>query len=285
VLDISFFRAHSLKEALESLHNHEGTWRVIAGGTDLILLLRDRHGNDPAFEGVVDITGLSDLRGVQATEAGLTLGALTTFSDLLRSDVVRREAPILAEMAFHMGSVQIRNRATVGGNLVNASSCADSAPPLLALDAEVALASVGGIRRVPLHEFVLGPGRTDLRPDEILTHLYFPKPAREARWGYFKLGRRNSAAISRMTVAVVRANGVGGGGTCRLAVGAVTPSPLRLRRVEQSLAEEGWSAQSIDRAAAQAREEVEKVTGIRWSSAYKLPVLESVVQRTLRNTL
>lgn len=285
MIDFGYFRPHSLAEALDFLDKHGDTWRVIAGGTDLLLTLRDLHGTDPELEGVVDITGLKDLRGVRVSGTDVTLGALTTFTDLLRSELILKEAPILAEMAAHMGSIQIRNRATVGGNLINASPCADSAPPLFALAAEVELTSVGETRRIPLEEFSLGPGKTKIRPSEIMTRLHFPRIEGTTRCAYFKLGRRNSAAISRMTVAVIRTDDGTNGDACRLALGAVTPTPLRLRKVEERLAEEGWNAGSIERAASTAREEVEKITGVRWSSMYKLPVLENLVRRTLEGVL
>lgn len=285
MLDFDFFRPRSLAEALEKLHEGGRTWRVIAGGTDLLLTLHDRHGKDPALEGVVDITALHELRGIRIVEDEVRLGPLTTFSDLMRSEAVRQTVPLLAEMASHMGSVQIRNRATLGGNLVNASPCADSAPPLLALEAEVELTSLRGVRRLPLERFMAGPGRTELRADEILTGICFSRTGEAVRWGYCKLGRRNTAAISRMTVVVLRTVNAPDGGTCRVAVGALTPAPVRLRGVESILGEEGWSAQSIERAAAQVRVEVGKITGVRWSSAYKLPVVENLARRTLESVL
>lgn len=279
MIEFELVQPRSLGEALQTLRERGLGWRIIAGGTDVLVGLR--AGHDQGLTGLVDISGLYELAQVEVSGTEIIIGALTTFTTLLRSTVIRCEAPILAEMAAHMGSPQIRNRATLGGNLANASASADSVPPLLVLEAEVELCSTSGTRRLPLEQFIVAPGRTVLRSGEMLVHIRIPRVLGTVTWHYEKLGRRNSAAISRISVAAARiGGGQGAVSDCRLAVGAVTPVPLRLRRTEASLREDGL-ARDLDRAAGLAREEIETITGRRWSSAYKLPVLENLVGRAL----
>lgn len=284
MLEFAFFRPKTLDEALAKLDRRDGGWRVLAGGTDLLLSLRERCGKDPEFEGVVDITCLKELRGTEVQGDQIVIGSLTTFSDILGLPPGNPELEFLARMSSEMGSVQIRNRATIGGNLVNASPCADSVPPLLALDATVELVSTKGVRSMPLEEFILGPGRTKIKSGEILARLSFQRCKSRADWVYTKVGRRNSATMSRMTVAALRIRN-GTSSASRVAIGAVTPKAMRLRYVERILDEGGWTNQTILRCGAKARQEVEKITGNRWSSAYKLPVIENVVRRALKNVV
>jgi xanthine dehydrogenase FAD-binding subunit len=278
---VQFFRPRSLEEALLKLTEGEVTWRLLAGGTDLIIEMRGKLETELGFQGVVDLTPLDELRQIEVENDRVSFGSMTTFSQLVQSELIQKTAPVLAEMASNMGSLQIRNRATVGGNIVNASACADSSPILLLLDAHVELASIEGKRSIALEDFILGPGRVDLRPGEILTRIIFPRVPSTARWSYFKLGRRNSAAISRMTVAALRIIDSNGSSGNRLVIGATTPKPVRLRGVEQELARTGWDDRSLEQAADRARQAVEEITGVRWSSAYKLPVVRNLVYRVL----
>jgi carbon-monoxide dehydrogenase medium subunit/xanthine dehydrogenase FAD-binding subunit len=278
-------RPRSLKEALEFLSERRTTWRIIAGGTDLMLFLRNSQLNDPLLEGLVDISDLEELRGFETTTTTFCMGAMSTFADLSLSPIVSQEAPLLAEMARWMGSTQIRNRATIGGNLVNAATCADSVPPLLVLSAQVSLSSIRGVRILPIDEFILEPGRTAIRPEEILTSVSFDRIPEDTSWGYVKLGRRKSASISRVSVAAIRFKSETSDSAVRLAAGAVTPLPSRLRKAEQSLLRNGWTSASMLQAATAARNEVASIAGNRWSSDYKLPVLENLVRQTLNKLI
>lgn len=285
MLEFAFIRPKTLSDALKELERHHGEWKVLAGGTDLLPSVRQRWGEDPVFRGVVDITGLKELRGVWVQDDVIAVGSLTTFSDIMGLPQGIPELDILARMSSEMGSVQIRNRATVGGNLVNASACADSVPPLLALDAFVELASVEGTRALPLEEFISAPGETKIKPPEVLTRIYFPRCKLRAEWSYMKMGRRNSGARSRMTIAVLRLATERDGWQSRIAIGAVTPTAMRLRSAEHLLDTAGWNSDTICRCAGNSRAEVEAVTGARWSSAYKLPVIENVMRRVLGSVI
>ncbi len=279
--ETDFRRTANLDEARLILSDATTPWRIWAGGTDLLIEMRDGYKGDSSGARFLDISRINVLRDIHISNGELHLGALVTFSDLINSSLVHREFPILADMARQMGSAQIRNRATIGGNLANANPCADSAPPLIALDARIKLENHEGQRSMPLRDFILGPGRTAIERDEILTTITIKTTENKAGCAYLKLGRRNSAAISRITIAVVRVNSINGDPDTRIALGAVTPIPVRLASVEQILNESEWDELTIRHASKKTRDEVEKITGIRWSSPYKLPVVENLVSRAL----
>ncbi len=279
---LQIIRPQSLSEALAFLHEAQNTFRILGGGTDLLVSLRNLKTNNPGFEGLLDLSDLNELRVLEVAGDHFHVGSMITFTDLHHSPLVRREVPLLAEMARWMGSPQIRNRATVGGNIASAATCADSLPPLLVLSARVFLSSLSETRSLSLDEFILDSGHTAIRSDEILTGITFDRLPESTAWVYRKLGRRKSAAISRISVAALRTATQGRQDfTCRLAVGAVTSKPMRLRQAEQCLSCNEWGRESISPAAIAARAEVASITGNRWSSAYKLPVLENLVRKAL----
>jgi len=276
-----FRQAKNLHEALNILSESSTPWRILAGGTDLLIELRSSAGNEQDPCGFLSIERIDEMRRIRQVDEELHIGANVTFTELRQSEILRQKAPILAEMARQMGSVQIRNRATLGGNLVNANPCADSAPPLLALNADVILKSISVERRLPLRDFFVSPGKTVIDSDEILTTIIIQVPKPSAKWGYLKLGRRNSAAISRMTLALVRRTTSEGIYDTYLSMGAVMPTPRRMPNVEAILNESTWDETLVERASEQARLDVQDITGIRWSSEYKLPVVENLMSRVL----
>ena len=223
-----YARPETLDEALALLHESGG--RVAAGCTDLFPATDAR-----ALEGpVVDITGLSGLRGVEATEAGLRIGAATTWSDILKADMPPA-CDALKQAAREVGSVQIQNAGTIAGNLCNASPAADGVPCLLALEAEVELVSNEGMRRMPLAAFIKGPRQTELRPGEVMTAVQLPQAALEGRSRFLKLGARKYLVISIAMVAVRIAVRDGVVEHAALAVGACSAVATRLPKVEAAL--------------------------------------------------
>ncbi len=221
-------RPETLSEALAILAN--GGWVPAAGCTDLF----------PATEAqtlpgaVLDLTAIDAMRGISARSQGWRIGATTTWSDILRADLPPA-FDMLKQAAREVGAVQIQNAGTVAGNLCNASPAADGVPPLLALDAEVELASAKGTRRMPLTRFITGPRQTALQKGELLTAIHIPSGAATGRSRFLKLGARRYLVISIASVAVrvVEADGVAE--ALALAVGACSPVPLRLTEAEQAL--------------------------------------------------
>lgn len=275
--NLDYCRPTTLAEAIEALQRPGS--RPLAGGTDLLVRLREGR-EDVAM--VVDISGIPALGriGVQGEE--IFLGAMVTFRQLMDSALIRYEAPILARAAAAVGSPQIRNRGTIGGNIMNASPAGDTLPALLALDATVILSGMGGERRLPLAELLAGPYRTRALPGEVLTEIRFPRLPAGYGSSFLKLGRRNALAIARINIAAVLHVEARRIRTARLAVGAVTPVPRRFSEAEAvlngaSLGDEVFEAAAREVAAAMVRD-----AGRRPSFAYKIPAVQALVRRALR---
>ncbi|MBI5444928.1 MAG: FAD binding domain-containing protein [Deltaproteobacteria bacterium] len=269
-----YLAPRSVGEALEALAG-EREGRVLAGGTDLIVAVR---AGKVAPSAVVDVTGIGELQELRAEADGtLRIGAAVSHARVAMDPLVRRYAPVLARASAVVGSVQVRNLGTLGGNVVNASVAADTLPALAALEARFEVAGAHGRRVCSVDEFFLRPGRTALGPAELLVAVLVPKQP-EHGYAFLKVGRRRAVAISRLSVAVL-ANGAEG--FARVSVGAVFPRPGRLRAAEEALRRDLGDA-SFDAAGRAAEAEVRAVSGARASMAYKLPVVRSLVARAAR---
>lgn len=272
-----YARPETLDEALALLHQTGG--RVAAGCTDLFPATVAR-----ALEGpVVDITGLQGLRGVEATQAGLRIGAATTWSDLIKAEMPPA-CDMLKQAAREVGSVQIQNAATLAGNLCNASPAADGVPCLLALEAEVELAGQGGIRRMPLEAFIEGPRQTALRAGEMMTAVHLPNSALGGRSGFQKLGARRYLVISIAMVAVRIVAPAGVVEEAALAVGACSAVAVRLRQVEAALVGQAFdhtltNAIETERVAAA----LSPVNDIRADATYRSHAAAELLRRALRD--
>lgn len=222
-----YLRPTSLDEALQALAR---PWTVLAGGTDFYPARVGRAID----ENVLDISGIADLRGIGAGTDAWRLGATTTWSELLEAEL----PPLfdgLKQAAREVGGRQIQNAGTIAGNLCNASPAADGVPPLLALDAGVELAGRGGTRRLPLASFITGNRRTVLAPGDLLVAIHVPKPARDARSSFLKLGARRYLVISIAMAAATLEMEHGRVIAARIAVGACSAVAQRLPALEAAL--------------------------------------------------
>ncbi|MBX2991900.1 MAG: xanthine dehydrogenase family protein subunit M [Bacteroidetes bacterium] len=275
-----YIRASTLHEAIGILAHHSPNACLLAGGTDLLIEWRRPSGHVPAT--VIDISTVAELKGIDAQNGSVSLKPLTTHAELVRSPIVREHASLLASAAGVIGSPQIRNRGTVGGNIMNAAACADTVPPMIALNAEVVLQSASGKRTVPLQELFLKPYETAARHDEILCEIRFEKLAARARSSFIKLGRRNALSISRLSVAAVVARDEAGVITdARIVPGATFPRWRRVFEVEKMLLGEKATAELFKAAGRKVSELMIAETGRRWSTEYKEPVIAVLVQRAL----
>lgn len=262
---------------------------ILAGGTDL--MPQGRAGRVQAAATLLNIRRVTGLDAVTLDGAVLVLGSLATIGRLQDHPLVRRHAPMLAQAADHFASRQVRNAATLGGNLCNASPAGDMLPALLALDAEVELASLtpGGTvrtRRVPVDGFVTGPGRTRREPNELLTAVRIPQAPSGQVTGFHKAGTRPALDISIISIAfAARRDGAGRLHDVRLALGAVAPIPLRARRAEALL--EGRALdQSLAQAAAQAAaQEAQPIDDVRASAWYRRELLHNATRRMLSDAV
>jgi CO/xanthine dehydrogenase FAD-binding subunit len=274
-------RATSLDDALQALQAPPPV-KIIAGGTDLIL--KATHGNgDPCT--LVDVSDLPELLGIETLAEGLRIGASTRMSALEQAPELSGALSILAEGAHQVGSPQIRNLATLGGNICNASPSADSAAPLLALGAEVELCSASGPRRIALDQFFTGPGASVLAEDELLCAVHIPLPRQGAVGRYLKLAVRKAMDLAIVGVAVMlwRVDGRYAG---RIALAAVAPTPIRALKAEAMLAEsETLDEAAIDALAQLAKEAASPIDDVRGSARYRKDMVHTLTARALAQAI
>ena len=273
----------TLLEALEVLEEAREGWHVLSGGTNLVVEIRDRKKQPDV---VVDISYIRDLRYIREDGGKIRLGALASVEDLLRSLLIREKAGPLWECAYNFAGPPIRNRATVAGNLVDASPAADCVPPLQALDAVATLRSPRGVRRVPVKDFCLGVRRTVRQEDELVTEIEFEPLERNSGYGYYKLGRRNAMAISVVSEAVVLRMT---DGICRkasISLGAVAPTPIRVPEAEALL--EGRplpGPETVQECARLASRAARPISDIRASAEYRTHMCEVLTRRLIQRAL
>lgn len=270
-----YLRAERLDQALDALSARKLT--VLAGGTDFY----PAHVGRPPDDDVLDITGLDDLRGIEDRGDHWRIGALATWSDLVRADLPAAFDG-LKDAARAVGGLQIQNTGTLAGNLCNASPAGDGAPNLLALDAGVALASSTGERALPVTAFINGNRKTALRPGELMVAVTVPKPAPGAAGSFLKLGARKYLVISIAMVAIVLEPADGKVGRARVAVGACAPVSKRLGALEDALAGRELNG-ALGETATQShlREALSPIDDIRGSAEYRWDTALTLVQRGL----
>jgi CO/xanthine dehydrogenase FAD-binding subunit len=248
----------------------------VAGGTDLMVADRLRRS---AVAAVLDLTRIPELTGVREVAGGLEIGAATTFAALGRHPAVRGRFPALAAAAAVVGGWQIQNRATLGGNLANASPAGDSLPVLLALGAVVVLAGPDGEREVASEDFHVGYRRTALAPGELVARVRLADPPPGSHQLFRKVGSREAQAISKVVVAAVGRVADGVVAELRLAAGSVAATPVRLRAAESAAVGRPWSDALATAVGRTAREEVAPIDDVRSTAAYRAATLERVVRR------
>ena len=274
----AYARPESLYEALLFLKTHGIKTRPLAGGTDVMVDLR---AGKLKSEYLLDISRLKELQGIGLTKDGLSIGAGVTVSEIYNSPLVAENAPSLIKACAFFGSPQIRNVATIGGNVGNASPSADTVPPLLVHEARAVLASENGERTVALANLFEGPYRSGIRPDELLIRFIL-EPADGRFTDFQKIGRRKALAISRMSMALLAdAKEDGTLGTVRLALGSGTPTPMRMEAVEAFLKGKRADRQTVESGSRLMAEEMVRITGRRPSTEYKEMAVQGLFLRIL----
>lgn len=279
---MDYIRPGSIDEVLGFFSKGEnGRYKVYAGGTDVIPKIKKRIMNSP--EVLVDLKGIRGLDYVNYDEKdGLRIGALTTLRSVAESGVVKEIYPMLAQATGSIASIQIRNRATVAGNICNAVPSADSAPALLALEAEVKCISVKGERIIGIDEFFKGPGMTALEPDEIVKEIHIPVLHKNMRGVYIKLSPRSRMDLAVVGVAVLGSIEDGIFKDVRIGLGAVGPTPIRALNAEGLLAGAGADDKTINDAAMLAASEAKPIDDHRASAEYRRMMVEVLVRRGLK---
>ncbi|KXS45287.1 MAG: carbon-monoxide dehydrogenase medium subunit [Candidatus Frackibacter sp. T328-2] len=283
IKNFEYFKPVSVEEVCSLLKAHGKNAKVLAGGTDLIVAMQEK-GLEPKY--VVDIKALEGIDKITYDEGKeiLRIGAATKLNMIAESGLVREHWEILANAARTVGSYQIRNRATIGGNVCNASPSADTLTSLLALGAEIKIVGVTGCRSVPAEEFFVGPGQTILEDGEIVTEIQISKPKVNQAGKYVKHSRRKAVDLAIIGVAVVGQKD-NSGYNFKVALGAVAPTPFRATEVEEVLNTDEVTDELIDEAAKKAAELVSPITDLRGTKEYRVKMIEVQTRRALEEVV
>ena len=265
---------HSLDDVLSLLASEPGQWKPFAGGTDLMVLL---EAGKLAHRNYVNIWNLEELRGIDAGDSHITLGALTTYTDVQENPILRKEFPMLCQAASETGGLAIQNRGTLGGNIVNASPAADSPPALLAYDAEIELVSIQGSRWVPYQGFHTGYKQMNIRPDELLSRIRLPRNTSGAKHYYRKVGTRKAQAISKVCFAALGRTSNGQIEDARIVVGSVAPIVVRSVQTESALRGQKPDSTTVKSAQASLLREISPIDDIRSTANYRLQVAANLL--------
>ena len=275
---------NTIEEATDLLSRNSGKAKLIAGGTDLVINLRNGAQNPQL---IIDITRIGELRNIRENSGTISIGAAVTHSEIAFSPLIKNYAKVLSDAASEIGSPQIRNVGTIGGNIVNASPAADTLPPLMVLNAIGLVVSNEGEKQVPIYHLFKGPYETSLKPHELLVRVTFQKLSSGMRGSFVRLARRDAMATARMSVAIVlemekRKKQIK---DIRIAGGSVTPTPQRFYEAEDLLRGKSPDEETLQRTSLKISEMMINRTGIRPSTPYKRPVIEALFIRGMRMAL
>lgn len=277
-ISVPAVRARNLREVFTMLG--EGG-KILAGGTDVLVQAKEIK---PAFERMIDITAIEELRGITVTPKKISIGAATSLTEVMNHPEIRAEFPALVMAIELFASPQIRNRATLSGNLANASPAGDTIPALYACAAVLTLRGRGGKRLVPATEFILAPRKTLLAPDEIIFEITLPRASGEHLGAFIKMGQRKSLAISKTMVAVASTETRAGiVKRIGIALGAVAPTIIRLPEAENEIVGKKITPELAKRARAIAENAVRPIDDIRSTADYRRKVSGVIVERALLN--
>jgi CO/xanthine dehydrogenase FAD-binding subunit len=268
-----------LGDALDVLAREPGVWQPFAGGTDLMVLLES--GKLP-HKNYLNIWNLAELSGITATTDHVTLGALTTYTEVQSNAILREEFPMLCQAASETGGLAIQNRGTLGGNIANASPAADSPPALLAYDAEVELVSLKSSRWVPYQSFHTGYKKMIMQPDELLARVRLPRLWPDLHHYYRKVGTRKAQAISKVCFAATARVYEGTVDHVRLALGSIAPVPLRCIKTEDALRGARLDESIIEKGKVELAREIVPIDDIRSTKSYRLRVSLNLLDDFLR---
>jgi CO/xanthine dehydrogenase FAD-binding subunit len=279
-----YYTPGCLSDALDVLQQLGSRARIIAGGTDMVL---DFSSNRvPAAKALVDVSAIPELKGIRLEDGMVTIGAAETLTRVLQSPILRSQVPVLTEAVRTIAGPQVRNTATLGGNVVNASPAADTVPALLVLDADILISGPDNkSRSLPVEKFLLGVRKVDLLPGEIVTAFSFRLPNASARQYFRKVQPRHSMAIAMLNLAILVEVVDGYISDVRLSMGAVAPTALRLRGVEAALRAKPVSTALDSNTFTAVTSEILPITDFRASSSYRLRVAKNLLREAVSSLL
>ena len=260
--------------ALDRMADEPGVWRPFAGGTDLMVLLEAGKLPHKKF---LNIGNLAELRGIEASAHHLTLGALTTYTEVRGNEILAREFPSLCRAAAETGSVATQNRGTLGGNIANASPAADSPPALLVYDAEIEIISQGGARWISYQHFHSGYKQMDLQPTELIRRIRLPRNKHAWKQYFRKVGTRRAQAISKVCFAAAAQMEAGKIADVRIVLGSVAPTVLRAARAEEALRGQKPEPEILKAAQDALAHEIAPIDDIRSTLRYRRTVAQNLL--------
>ncbi|MGW8303680.1 MAG: FAD binding domain-containing protein [Desulfobacterales bacterium] len=280
MFDVAYLRPDNLSEALDFLSAKGTESKILAGGTDIMVDLRSGALNTRYL---LDVSRLDDLKKIEIIDGQLTIGAAVTIAELLESETITASAPALRRAADKFASKQIRNIATIGGNVAHCSPCGDTIPPLLIHEAQAVVATPQGQRNVTIEEMASGPYHCSLHPNELITHFVLEPKPREVDFADFqKIGRRQELAIARMSMAAMASKQDDQSiSFLRFALGSCTPTPHRFYEMEAFLIGKVPTENILWQAGKLLAEKMLEITGRRPSAVYKEPAIQGLFMRMM----
>jgi len=273
--EFEYLKAKDLPQALEALSRYGKNASVLAGGTDLLVWMKE---GVRAPEALVDVKGIASLHQLEVSGSALLVGACVTFTDLIESTVIRNQLPLLWECSRTVASVGVRNRATLAGNICSAVPCLDGAPALLDYEALVLVEGAAGRRAIPIGEWFLGPKQTAIRADELVTGVRIPLPTKRNGACYVKLGRYRGEDLAQVGVGILALED----NEYRVAFCAVGPVPARAAKIERLLRGKKLTDELIGEAQDLVAEEIRPITDIRASRDYRMHMARVMLARGLK---
>jgi len=270
--EFEYFKPKTLDETVELLVKYGSRAKILAGGTDLIGWLRDDFSKPDAL---IDIKAIEGLTKIEFKDNALFIGPLVTFNMLIESVTIKEKYPLILEMSKTVASHGLRNRATIAGNICSAVPCCDSGPVLLVYNAEVLVKGSKGDRKIPLSEWFIGPKKTSLKEDEIVTGLSIPLPDKKHTGCYVKLGRYNGEDLAQASVAILVLSDT----KYRIAFGAVGPSPIRAKKIEALIDGKQLENNVIEEAKKLVPQEISPITDIRATKEYRTHMIKVMFER------
>lgn len=281
--NIEYFEPKSLQEAVGLLQRYGANARMLAGGTDLLIQIRERVVQPEQLINIKKIPGINTLH--YDPQSGLEVGALVTIREVETSPQVAQHYPSLCRAVTNFASIQVRNRATLVGNICRASPSADSLPPLIAADARVVILGPEGRREVPVEMFVQGPGKNQLQAGELVISLQIPAPAPQTQQVYLKHGRRVQMELATVGVAVSLTLAAGVCTRAGIVLAAVAPVPLRASRAESLILGQKVDESMIEAVAQAAMEESRPISDVRASASYRRQMVKVLTARAIQQAL
>ena len=282
IAPFNYLRPNGLNELLDALNQYGSKTKLLAGGTDLTIALKERMIHP---EVIIDLNRVrKELTGIEMSKNQLKIGAMTTYTELETNPMIIHHARALSEAASQVGTYQIRNLGTIGANLANGSPAADTAPPLIVLNARVHLQSKQESREMPVQEFITGVKKTAIRPDEIVTSIEIP--IKEGTFSYWmRSAKRNENVISVVSVAAASEIQLDRFGESRIALGAVAPTPILAKESSSKLTGSPINPETIESVSKLAAKESKPISDVRASANYRRDLVYVLTKRTINKIL